>query len=215
MKFSDGVAFPDEDDFMVKEFARTKGRYQFDHLDAAFRHVENFDVALDGGAHVGLWTRELSRLFRQVIAVEPSKDTCEALRKNVTYWGLTNVVVHRVALGREVGLVSMALDREQAARGNTGGRYTAPGGDVPRVTIDSKNVQALGFLKLDVEGSEYAALLGATETLARCRPVVLFEEKHLGERYYGHAPGATQEFLRQQGYRLLERVGCDEIWGSA
>ncbi len=82
---------------------------------------------------------------------------------------------------------------------------------VPRETLDSWNLPTLGFLKLDVEGSEPLVLMGARATLARCRPIVLFENKGLCRRF-GLGPSATQDVLGKAGYVLAEVAGCDQIW---
>ena len=41
--------------------------------------------------------------------------------------------------------------------------------------VDSLDTNRIDFIKLDVEGFEKQTLVGAAETLARFRPVVLFE----------------------------------------
>lgn len=222
MKIIDGtIAFPDADEFMVGEL-QADGTYQADHLAAALKHVTNFTCAIDGGAHVGVWTRIMANRFQRVIAVEPSPDTFEALSWNIDHWRLTNVVLMHRAVWRDDGYVEMVLDPVQAERKNTGGRfvrgvrYTASGNGLPshvrRETIDSWNIQSLGLLKLDVEGSELAALEGARATLLRCNPIVLVEEKGLGTKYFDQRKDSVQRFLKDLGYRRAQSVGCDEIW---
>lgn len=213
MKLVNGIAFPDADEFMVLE-VRPDGTYQADHLTAALRHVTNFSCAVDGGAHVGLWTRILATRFQTVIAFEPSEDTCEALRWNISKAGLTNVEMYNAALGRSRGKTIMVLDQPNTLRGNTGARHVGTIGplNVPVWTIDSRRLTTLGFLKLDVEGSELAALQGATDTLRRCKPVVLVENKGLGHRYFNEHKTAVRDFLLRQRFQLAEKAGCDEIW---
>jgi len=219
MKIVSGLAFPDADRFMadalVHDPASDKFLYQQSHLTAAMRYVTNRDCAIDGGAHVGTWSLVMSGTFRRVIAVEPSPDTFECLDRNLREAGCQNVECHQVALGASAGSVSMTLDPEQAQRANTGARFVQPGGTIPVVTIDSLHVPSLGFLKLDIEGSEFAALQGAKETLLRCKPIVLFENKRLWTRHYGVPKDAVSRYLSGLGYRHLERVSMDEIWGAA
>lgn len=211
-----GWAFPDADEFMVghlsHDAARAKWTYQLSHLDAAMRYVQHRRCALDGGAHVGTWATELSPLFERVIAVEPSPDTFEALQYNLTDRGCLNVEAKNVALGSAPGLIEMTLRPEQAEKKNTGARYVMPGGEIPVITIDSLALEHLDFLKLDVEGSEYAALKGAGETLKRCRPVVLYEDKKLWTKHYGIAPEAVANLLTKRGYQQVARVSMDAIW---
>lgn len=209
-----GWAFPKADRFMVGEL-KVDGTYQLGHLEAALTHVTNFDAAIDGGAHVGTWTRVLAGRFRRVVSFEPSEDTYECLLWNIRQAGLTNVQCVNAALGAAAGHVSMALDAVNAARANTGARFTQPGGPIAVVTIDSLAREDVGFLKLDIEGSEPAALRGAAETIARCRPIVLFENKKLWTRHFGLPKDAVARILTGYGYRQLQVVSCDEIWGPS
>lgn len=212
MKIERGLAFPDADRFMVDEL-KFDGTYQIDNLNAALRHVTNHDCAIDGGAHVGTWSRVMSGAFEKVIAVEPSHDTFECLTFNLQQAGCANVDCRHLALGDAPGQIAMHLDPVQAEKANTGARFVRPGGDIAVETIDSWNLPSLGFLKLDIEGSEYVALRGAKDTLQRCRPIVLFENKWLWTVHYGVPKNAVAQFLTSIGYRMLEQVSRDQIWG--
>ena len=64
-------------------------------------------------------------------------------------------------------------------------------------TLDSLELQRVGFIKIDVEGHEQAVLSGAAKTLASERPNILIE---LEER---HCPGTVdfvRHFLQELGY---------------
>jgi FkbM family methyltransferase len=212
-----GWAYPDADHFMAAEM-HDDGSYQGSHLAMALAHVTDWSCAVDGGAHVGTWSRPMAAKFARVLAIEPSPDTCEALTENMRLFDCANVEIHNVALGAESGRVTMALDARAAELQNTGGRYVqeAVNGSVsiPRITLDSLELPTCGFLKLDIEGSEPLALLGARKTLKRCRPIVLFENKKFWRRY-GLPDEAPQDVLLRARYRPLERAGCDLIWGPA
>lgn len=212
MKFHAGLAFPQADEFMVRELA-CDGTYQIAHLTEALRHVTNFSCAVDAGAHIGTWSTVMARQFQRVVAFEPSPDTFACLEWNLTHAGLTHVERHHAALGAAPGSVSMHLDALNEARANTGARFAKPGGDIPVITLDSLALQEVGFLKLDIEGSELFALQGATDTLLRCRPIVLFEDKRLWTRHFGLPKDAVARFLLARGYHHLARVSMDEIWG--
>lgn len=211
MKQMHGWAFPDADEFMAHEM-KADGTYQAGHLRVALNYVTDFSLAIDGGAHVGTWTRLLSQAFERVIAAEPSPDTFEALAANMAAFSCFNVDLRPVALGATVGLVQMALEGRAADMRNTGGRFVQDGGDIPVERIDDWNLPSCGFIKLDVEGSEPLALEGARETIVRCKPIVLFENKGFCRRY-GLRPDATQAVLTSLGYQELAIVKCDRIWG--
>lgn len=211
MKTVSGWAYPDIDEFMAKEM-QADGSYQGSHLTAAMRHVTDRRLALDGGAHVGTWSRPMSGLFDAVVAVEPSPDTFEALVENMRAFGCANVACRHVALGAAPGWVSMTWDQRAADLANTGGRYVQEQGDIPRITIDSLALPALGFLKLDVEGAEVDAIQGGAETIRQHRPIILFENKGFCRRY-GHPKDGPQQLLTRLGYHQLEVAGKDLIYG--
>lgn len=213
MKLHNGWFYPASDDFMWKE-AAADGSYQADHLMAALRFVTDYSLAVDGGSHIGSWAWLMSSRFERVIAVEPAADTFECLQANISQLELHNVEARNVALGATSGRVSMALDAKQAQRKNTGGRFVIEGGRIKREPMDKWNLPSLGFLKLDVEGSEVDCLKGATETLRRCRPVVLWEDKGFC-RKYGYGADAPRALLEGIGYEHRVRVGHDEIWAAA
>lgn len=214
MKMHGGWMWPDSDDYMWREM-RQDGTYQRSHFDKAMEFVTDRRCALDGGAHVGLWSSLMAKEFERVIAVEPAPDTHACLVTNMHRQNLQHKVTCRhVALGASLSSVSLALDAKQAARGNTGGRYVVPGGVIPVDRVDDLCLPSLGLLKLDVEGSEPAAIEGAVETLKRCKPVVLFEDKKFCTRM-GYASDASQKLLAGVGYEHKARVGHDEIWCAA
>lgn len=213
MRAVHGWSFPDADEQMAREMTPA-GEYQAVNLAAGLRFVTNWDAACDAGAHVGTWTKPLAAKFARVIAVEPSPDTFEALQANMAAFGCTNVETLHAALGATPGTVEMALDSMHEKQKNTGARYVATGGAIPRITIDSLALPSLGFLKLDIEGSEPLALMGARATLERCRPIVIYENKGLWSRY-GLKPDAVTHILSKAGYKRLAIVVRDDIWGPA
>lgn len=210
MKEVHGWAYPEADEFMAAEM-RPDGSYQSAQLTAALSYVTDWSCAVDGGAHVGTWSRVLSGRFQRVIAVEPSPDTYEALVANLVAFGCENVEAKAVALGCELGHVRMAIDARHEALANTGARYVLPGGPIPVETIDAWALPSLGLLKLDIEGAEASAIRGAMQTIQRSRPVVIYENKGFGSRY-GELPSAAADLLGACGYVLAERVSRDEIW---
>ncbi|MEU9709552.1 FkbM family methyltransferase [Streptomyces sp. NPDC059164] len=138
-------------------------------------------VALDIGGWYGPWSRRLAARCERVVTVEPVPHLAEHLRRTLP----SNV---RVVQGA-------ATDREGTARlwfpeGDQGDRGVsslarraihAHSVEVPSVTVDGLGLTGVGFVKMDVDGGEAAALLGAAELLRRDRPALLIElESRLG-----------------------------------
>jgi FkbM family methyltransferase len=69
---------------------------------------------------------------------------------------------------------------------------------VQRRTLDSYKLDAVGFMKIDVEGHEFSVLEGASNTIRRCKPNMVIE---IEER---HKPGSVRDvklFLEDLEYR--------------
>ena len=86
--------------------------YQEPVRHKSFEFVKDFGIAVDIGANVGLWSRDLARRFVQVIAIEPVVEFQECLRRNVP---MENIEVWPIALGTEDTTIDMVI-----TEGNTG-----------------------------------------------------------------------------------------------
>ena len=64
-------------------------------------------------------------------------------------------------------------------------------------TLDSLELQRVGFIKIDVEGHELAVLSGAAKTLVSERPNILIE---LEERHCPGTVSSVRRFLQELGY---------------
>jgi FkbM family methyltransferase len=168
------------------------------------RYVTKRDVAVDVGAHIGIWSRELAKTFGRVHAFEPVRENFDCLTNNVP----TNVACYNMAVSQFPGSVAMQLP----AQGNSGQWHVAGVGDVPCVRLDDLPFDALDLLKLDVEGCEGYVVAGAVDTLIRHAPLVIFEDNGLGRAYYGNDWVDPKGLLEYLGYRRINRINKDEIW---
>ena len=140
---------------------------QIHHLLRALELVPERRLAVDGGANVGSWTRALADSFEVVHAFEPNPAAYACLERNVAEWGIAGEVsTHARGISDRRENVSLTTN----ANGRTiSGRISGPG-DIECVPIDSLDLPACSFLKLDVEGYEAQALNGAAETIKKHRP---------------------------------------------
>lgn len=176
--------------------------------DAAIALTKGRTLAVQAGGNVGVWASHLARQFYTVFTVEPDATNYECLQRNVP----ANVVHRRAGFGVQAGFIGLTQ-----VQGNAGAHYAAPDGDIPVVTIDSLKLLACDFLCLDIEGSEPAALRGAEQTIRAYKPVIMFEEKGLSERYYGIKRGTAEAWVMGLGlgYVVRGKVRADVIMAAS
>lgn len=137
---------------------------------------------VDAGANIGLISVPLAQRLAPrggtVMAFEPQRLIYYMLAGNTVLAGLDNLVCLQLALGDAEGeVVVPRLDPHQpqdfgmvslAGEGGSGDR-------VRLITIDSLDLPRLDLLKIDVEQLEIRVLNGASQTIARCRPLIWIE----------------------------------------
>lgn len=197
---------PDQEQHL-DEWIQREGDYQTPHRANALKHVKNWDVAVDIGAHVGLWSREFTEKFGHVFAFEPVAEHRDCYVKNMTK---DNYTLYPYALGENEGSVKM-----QEEEHSTGGTHVAPGiqGDIPMRTLDSFAIPKIDFMKLDCEAYEIYVLMGARETLLRCKPVICIEQKN--QPYFGNPRYIASEYLMSLGAKPISRFKDDCVFAWA
>jgi FkbM family methyltransferase len=142
-------------------------------------------------------------VFDNVIAFEPDAENYECLTRNLEMHAHGPWSARRCALADARGTVSL----EQHDPGNSGAlRVAREGGDVPMARLDDllDLDEDVGLIKVDVEGFEPHVLLGAEETIRRCRPVIVFEQSNSTP---GLRPTLARRILEWWGYGLRLTLG--------
>jgi FkbM family methyltransferase len=193
--------------------APKRNGFQREHLLEAFKHVRAWEMAVDVGAHVGFWTRDMADRFMKVHAFEAASDTFRCLEMNMAEFA--NVDVHNVAVGPWHGSCKVCEDETRA--GNTGSRFIMPrGGSVAMVALDEFSLPACDLLKVDVEGFEEQVLEGAMWTIDAHRPVIVMEtDKKFARARYGTPDDGAERFLRRLGYREVAHMRPDKVFVPA
>lgn len=214
MKEYAGWHFPDIESHFPKMLKKSidKGgpaEYQYQVRDRSLSHTKNRRVAIDVGANVGLWSRSLCDNFETVIAFEPVAMFHECLQINVNR---PNLILETVALGDQNTTARMNI-----TEGNTGHTHIDPAsvgqGDTLVKTLDSFDYPTVDYIKMDCEGFEYRVIQGGLETIRRCRPVVVLEQKPhdmYSDQYGQHA---AIGLLQSIGMTKLDQVKDDWIMG--
>jgi FkbM family methyltransferase len=143
-------------------------------------------VVLDVGANVGTFAAVASRRVGsggRVISVEPVTTNLECLSRTIEANGLANVEVLERAIGDENGTLEIFVSPTYSGRHSAVIKAGKPHSvRVRQSTVDALvaelRLEAIDFLKIDIEGYEVHALRGAVETIKRFRPIVAIAAYH-------------------------------------
>ena len=148
------------------------------------------DIVLDCGAFVGNFTTAAAIKANkgQVFAIEPFQENVEFMQKNIEQNNLKNVTIIQKAVcdkEREV-IIHNETDLPSAS-----GIYIRPKKKDPRVikgmTIDKiykkYKLKSIDFIKMDIEGMEREALMGAREVITKFKPKLSICLYHLANDY--------------------------------
>ncbi|MBA3577092.1 MAG: FkbM family methyltransferase [Sphingomonas sp.] len=210
-----GFSFPDG-----RKFARygdLVSEYGQRDRDAAYAYVKRSRRALDVGANVGIFARDFASRFDDVVAFEPIPSTRECLAFNVP----PKVRIEPFAIADEPGVLKMYSMK------TSGGSFICnhpqvitpqglrlkPGRiiEVQVRTIDSFHFDAVDLIKLDIQGAEYPALVGARETILRHRPVIMVEEKAFSDAHSEFIKKA-RDLLVSYGMTPKEKIQTDRVY---
>lgn len=179
-------------------------------IEATLCKLRPGDVFLDVGCHYGVYSVLASKLVGptgRVVAVEPHPGTLEVLRENVALNGCDNVEVLSLALSDSPGSLALSYNENGSHRQ----RQSDPASTVHSVQAMGGD-EALGnsatpsVIKIDVEGHEFAVLLGLKGTLSSAACRVLCLEIHPQFLPRGVTQDDILTFIRQCGFRLVSQV---------
>jgi FkbM family methyltransferase len=177
IKTAEGVFAVLRDDTHVSRWVEQKGSLRTDGmLDTVLPMMKEGDYVVDGGANIGDWTASIAKTVGptgMVYAFEPMPATAACLYFNVR--DFTNVIVCNSALSDKMEVTAMSMDPNAGASHITNRMIASKGVFVAAVMLDMVPFPRLDWIKLDIEGSEFQALIGAEKTLKKFRPKIICE----------------------------------------
>jgi len=180
------------------------------------RHCAPGTTVIDGGAHLGLFTAAMARAVGpdgSVLAFEPTPGTRAVLTKTVALNDLgACVCVRPEGLAAKTGRTTFHMGETEGSNSNSlvGWSTTTAGGsqaDVPTLALDDllpTLSSEVSCIKLDVEGADLDALLGARRLLERFHPALCIGVHPRMLRAAGHEPGEVRDLLVDIGYSLYD-----------
>jgi FkbM family methyltransferase len=139
-------------------------------------------VVMDCGANQGIYACAFGALVGphgRVYAFEPQAYAVEALRRNVRLNGFSQVSVEQTAVSNANGTAVLDMSSGPVCASilkDAGRKKTI---SVPTLSLTSfaerVDLRRLDLIKMDIEGAEYDALVGASTIIARFKPTIVLE----------------------------------------
>jgi len=189
------------------EYYASHGLFENHLIEWSKQLCSSDKIFLDIGAHTGTYTINLANRAKHVYCFEPQQMTYYALCGSVALSNLTNVTCIQSGLGSldQVGTLTLNIVSNDGG-GSTVHAPTNPAAilkteDIKINTLDSYQLDNIGFIKMDVEENELNVLKGAIETLTRSGfPKILFEMNQINEEL-------LQYLTQNLGYRIVKIGG--------
>jgi FkbM family methyltransferase len=174
-----------------------KWRHSLRHvqaLDWTLQRCKGRRTAVQAGGNMGLWPRRMKEAgFQRVLSFEPDAESRACLERNAP-----GVEVYSCALGAGAGLCGIK-------HRSLGSHNVVEGDSVEVIALDSLKLETLDLLQLDIEGYEWHALRGASETIRRCLPLIHVELRGFTEKY-DVTDMAVRGLITSFGYRLVKEL---------
>jgi len=175
-------------------------------------------VFLDIGAHVGTYSWICGQRALHTYSFECNPRVFCYLAANIALHGMEEKITpYSYALGNETKTIDYYI-RSEDGGGNGVKALNSEDTHHKRIpvemrTLDSFHFENVGCIKIDVEGFEKEVLMGATETLRRWKPALLFES--WGSWKENIPPRLQMElfdYIRSLGYTINPVQGAQDMY---
>jgi FkbM family methyltransferase len=210
---------PDDEEMMQGQFPILDE--QIDFVLGAIEHAKgmndsnvHFRTCVQAGGAFGLYPLRLADYFEKVWTFEPLLANLQCMAANI---GPThpNMTIATNALWHEAAKLHMSYSKPK--KNSYGAHHITTSGKgetVAAYPLDDWTLEEVDLLWLDIEGAEVYALMGAANTIRRCKPVIVIEEaKHLPQhRDLGVRLDSASHWLKRNGYREWGRTHGDLVF---
>lgn len=151
------------------------------YFDDELIHFGNNDVFLDCGGYIGdtieSYISHNKGVYKKIITFEPDGDNADVIRKN---YENQNVSVQEIACWSK----KQELYFDKIGSGSGKIKYASSANVSDKIVVKADSIddicddENVTFIKMDIEGAEYNALVGAMDTIHRCKPTLKISAYH-------------------------------------
>jgi FkbM family methyltransferase len=187
-----------KNDVYISQPFKDGSYWDIDTLLKLLHYIDPDRNILEIGGHCG--TSSLiyaSFITKKVFVYEPQKNMYQLLEKNITQNNLQDRIIpyhkgvfcyegkgtmNNLDLDGGGGVVAKRYTEEIDLQCNFGGiGLGVEGEEIELTTIDKMKLPDIGYIHCDAQGAESYIFSSGLETLARCRPIIYYENKELGD----------------------------------
>lgn len=168
---------------------------------------------VDVGANIGYYLLLLAEAADpscRITCIEPSVENLPELESTLRRNSLSNVTLHRVALGAGRARIGLGAGINSGVAGLGEGRY-----EVEVVPLDDLVTEPVDFIKIDVEGYEYDVLKGGRRVLSAMRPRLLVELHPRALNRFGASVSGCLALLREYYHDIEFYEGASSVTGAS
>ena len=182
------------------------GEYQKHQRDTILKFINRTGNAIDIGAHVGFWLKDMCNHFDYVYAFEPIEEVRHCLSRNVT---AMNYKTYSFGLGAKNDVINVNYNPTE-----TGNTHASKDGN-QTITIrklDDMNLPKIDYIKVDTEGFEIEVLKGGENMIKEYKPFVHVEVKERILKKQGISSNDVEDYLTSINYKEVMRVNSERVY---
>ena len=207
--------------FIIEPF-KQDSYWDIDSLHLLKKYIDPTRNILEIGGHSGTSTLVYASFLNnenKIYVYEPQLNMYELLLKNIYQNNLQNRIIpynfgvfcydgagkmNNIDVDGGGGIVSKRYNEENTLKCNFGGISLGNNGENIRlITLDSMNLDNIGFIHCDAQGSEPFIFSKALETIKKFRPVILYENNTDFAKYlYNNVCDAYPDYKEESKFDI-------------
>lgn len=135
-----------------------------------------------------------------IVSLEPDKENLSKLRRNLKLNKIYNSKILNIGVGNKESFGHMITGIGGASTITKSG-YVIKLNSIDNICMEN-DYGNIGLIKMDIEGSEYPAVLGAEKTIRKYKPVLIIALYHKGRDFF-ELPGLLKKWVPTYHFRFL------------
>lgn len=206
MKFYKNWYFPQTENKFIEYLKNLDtDEYQKNQRDASIKLIDNSRTAIDIGANIGFWARDLCKIFKNVVLFEPHKLNIECLKKNLENY--SNFTTYEYALSNFKGIGDLFFESNGLGNNTLYKKSSLKEKIKIKITrLDEFDFDEIDYIKIDVQFHELEVIEGSINTLNKNNPLLCIEAPSRNKEEEDYTK-KIKKILKSIHYKPIKRFG--------